>query len=252
MLKIEHSYVVVWAKKIKALKLIGEKCSICGENRLWLLLFHHTDPTVKEFSMVELKTYRWSIIEKEIKKCVVVCYNCHKELHHIDKNTKSQINKKVCLDFLNSYSCGMCGYSSCNEALDFHHTKDKKFAIANYINSTGYYKTTDDLRPELKEELKKCSILCSNCHHDIHFNKEKLNKFKPTIDRYDYKEMPKPVDKNLLIKLYKNNVKQIEIARILNCTKSTVCGVLKRIAEKNLLKSITEIKECPFSTSIGE
>lgn len=68
------------ALKQWAVDLLGGKCCICGYNKcLWALDFHHTDPTQKDFSISSKKMK--SEIEKELKKCRLVCRNCHSEVH---------------------------------------------------------------------------------------------------------------------------------------------------------------------------
>ena len=57
----------------------GGKCSICGYNRYYGALgFHHRDSSKKEYS-VSLTGINKA--RKEAKKCILVCSNCHMELH---------------------------------------------------------------------------------------------------------------------------------------------------------------------------
>ena len=177
----EKSYLLTWFKKLKAVNLLGGKCVTCGEQRPWLLGFHHEDPSLKEFGFNIKKEYRWSLIEIEIKKCRLVCYNCHKEEHHIDGSTKSQINKILCLDYKKIKKCEICGYDRCLEALEFHHTREKKSIIGDTINNMGARRSVDGLPIRLKKELDKCSVLCANCHHDQHFDKDRFFKNRPKI-----------------------------------------------------------------------
>jgi transcriptional regulator with XRE-family HTH domain len=177
------------------------------------------------------------LLVEEIKKCIVVCYNCHKEIHHINKSTKSQTNKKICLEFKKQYSCEKCGYDKCNEALEFHHNKKKKFPIGNFINNSIFFKSIEDIKSVLKKELEKCSVVCSNCHHDIHFDKEKFNAYTSFIDSYVHKEKPAPIDTAYFVQLYKEGLNQIEISKKLGCTKSTVSAVLKKAMGGNLSKT---------------
>lgn len=58
-------------------------CSKCGENHPACLEFHHKNPQEKEFtisSMIGRK--RKELILEEIKKCVVLCANCHRKEHY--------------------------------------------------------------------------------------------------------------------------------------------------------------------------
>jgi len=58
--------------------------------------------------------------------------------------------------------CEICGYSRCEETLEFHHidTTRKEFSIS----SRGYTRSWK----KVKEELEKCILVCANCHHEFH------------------------------------------------------------------------------------
>lgn len=62
-------------------------CTLCGEDHIATLVFHHEDPKEKELSISIAMKYGWSVerLLKEIKKCVVLCCNCHAKLHWNDK-----------------------------------------------------------------------------------------------------------------------------------------------------------------------
>ena len=46
------------------------------------LEFHHLDPSTKEFGIsTEGIPRSWEKIEAELKKCVLLCANCHREVH---------------------------------------------------------------------------------------------------------------------------------------------------------------------------
>lgn len=72
-------------KKLKemAIALKGGRCVFCGYNRYnGALDFHHIDGKTKEFG-VSLNgiTRSWVRVEKELEKCILVCANCHREVH---------------------------------------------------------------------------------------------------------------------------------------------------------------------------
>ena len=54
-------------------------CVICGEKDPCCLEFHHLNPTEKEFGISELRSMEKTL--KEIKKCIIVCRNCHAKIH---------------------------------------------------------------------------------------------------------------------------------------------------------------------------
>jgi len=76
-------------RKIKIIKLLGGKCSICGYKRnIAALTFHHKDSSMKQFKLDvrSLSNRTFSKIENELRKCVLVCHNCHAELHYPKHN----------------------------------------------------------------------------------------------------------------------------------------------------------------------
>jgi hypothetical protein len=70
-------------EKVKTLKEeYGGKCSRCSYDKCFdALEFHHIDPSVKEFSLGERRGIRIDTLRKELDKCILVCRNCHTELH---------------------------------------------------------------------------------------------------------------------------------------------------------------------------
>ena len=68
--------------KLQPIKLLGEKCSICGYNKcVDALEFHHLNPNIKEFKLGSGNTISWKEYKQEALKCILVCSNCHKEIH---------------------------------------------------------------------------------------------------------------------------------------------------------------------------
>ena len=69
-------------KKIRASSIFGGKCSICGYDKcLDALDFHHINPLEKDDNLKGLWAQKWSKIESEVKKCILLCSNCHREYH---------------------------------------------------------------------------------------------------------------------------------------------------------------------------
>ena len=64
-----------------AVELLGGKCCRCGYSRcLRALHFHHTDPDNKSFGLSEKGATRaWVLVVEELKKCILLCANCHAE-----------------------------------------------------------------------------------------------------------------------------------------------------------------------------
>lgn len=72
-------------KKIKtmAIALKGGRCKFCGYDRCAAALeFHHLDRKTKEFGIaLSGLTRSWERTKKELDKCILICSNCHKEIH---------------------------------------------------------------------------------------------------------------------------------------------------------------------------
>lgn len=68
--------------KLRCVQYKGGKCTMCGYNKyLGSLDFHHIDPSIKDYNISKLRTYCWENIKKELDKCVLLCANCHREVH---------------------------------------------------------------------------------------------------------------------------------------------------------------------------
>jgi hypothetical protein len=69
--------------KLKAIEYKGGGCQICGYNKcVASLVFHHLDPSKKDFNISHKNIKSWERIKKEIDKCVLLCQNCHGEVHY--------------------------------------------------------------------------------------------------------------------------------------------------------------------------
>ena|ERR1035441_4767746 len=69
--------------KNKYIQYKGGKCLICGYNRcVRALKFHHINPALKRFEISNSsQDVPWQTIQIELDKCVLVCGNCHDEIH---------------------------------------------------------------------------------------------------------------------------------------------------------------------------
>ena len=75
-----------WRKNTKnrIVEAMGGKCICCGYNKCnSALALHHLDPSKKEigFGSIRANPVSWLKIVEELKKCVLICHNCHSEIH---------------------------------------------------------------------------------------------------------------------------------------------------------------------------
>ena len=80
----------------------GGKCEKCGYNKCIAAMdFHHINPKEKDFAVSKNgHTKSWEKLKKEADKCILVCANCHRELHeelngYKDKREIRQYTYKV-------------------------------------------------------------------------------------------------------------------------------------------------------------
>lgn len=240
----DHLRALTWAKKIMAANFLGGKCTKCGNSDIRVLDFHHNKGQKDECISRILNKTNTQIL-KEVKKCVLLCRNCHSEIHY-DKIKK---NKLLFLDMLGDKKCRKCEYSGSSYAsLDFHHINknQKKFGIA----TIGAYKRLSSYRKnKIRIEIKKCIVLCKNCHIKEHVNKKYFQYLKPLID-YKIKnhiEHKSPETKRIDALRVKGSNYRNRLAKWLRAWKKFKCvnkaskylGVKNNMLSNNLMQSKT-------------
>ena len=67
---------------------------------IYTLEFHHKNPNEKEFKLGSGNTMSWKEYKQEVLKCILVCANCHKEIHsklgyiYLEKTLRSSVVNK--------------------------------------------------------------------------------------------------------------------------------------------------------------
>jgi hypothetical protein len=71
-------------RKARAVALMGGVCFTCERSGPYRLFeFHHVDAGAKDFGISEggIASRSWEKIVAELEKCVMLCANCHREVH---------------------------------------------------------------------------------------------------------------------------------------------------------------------------
>lgn len=212
-------WILANAKKLKAIKHLGGCCSNCGNKKFSELGFHHEDEKKENLGKM-FRSSKWEEIEKELDSCVLLCENCHREHHYPKSNSKRSQIKKFLLDYKGLHSC-KCGYNKNVAALEFHHPSpsDKEFSISKI----------DKIDESVLTEVDKCEVVCANCHRTIHFDCElfKINENRIIEKSENLKTPNRTYDRQEILDLHDAGKTQIEICKIVGCSPSVVCQILK-------------------------
>lgn len=87
--KSSYDCVKEHRRKIKEelVKYKGGKCEKCGYDKcIAALEFHHLNPLEKDFGIASSSVYKnLKALKLEVDKCMLVCANCHRELHYEER-----------------------------------------------------------------------------------------------------------------------------------------------------------------------
>ena len=108
-------------RKQQMIDMMGGECQICGYKKTNSALeFHHINPEEKELNFNMANNIPLDKIIAELKKCILVCANCHREIHagliqqelfsSLDENIAQKIREENDnIKFGKKYYCINCG-----------------------------------------------------------------------------------------------------------------------------------------------
>ena len=115
------------------------------------------------------KSYREIGLELKCSRSLISYYlNPHGKQKSLNRQLKNRFKRKYYYKMLLGGKCFNCGYNKCMDALQFHHINPatKKFMISEVIWHPN--KTGNASEKEIEAEIKKCKLVCANCHYEIH------------------------------------------------------------------------------------
>ena len=97
--------------------VLGDKCAKCGYcNCEAALEVHHLIPELKKYTFGDLlESIPWNEIDQEIQNCVLLCANCHREIHNqsfeIESSYDENKSKEIFLleENFGFFLCEKCG-----------------------------------------------------------------------------------------------------------------------------------------------
>lgn len=183
-------------RKLKELAVAykGGKCEICGYNRyIGALEFHHKNPEEKDFQISCGNTLSFERIKSELDKCLLVCSNCHKELHD-----KLRERKEIAIDYKDAF------------------VNREKYGITNIADSYKHLIETDILE-DMKNDISRKEIF-----KKYHINNKTFNRFLKEYGlKYHEKKIVNKPTKEELEKLLETK-DNIEIGKMFNVTETAI------------------------------
>ncbi len=145
-------------------ELKSNPCVDCNKTFLPIAMdFDHIKDKIRPIARMLSTAYKIELILEEIKKCELVCANCHRIRTRRRLNNPGYSGKRLDLfidKFKSETPCMICNLNFLPECMDFDHRnpKEKKFEIELMRR---YAIKNMNL---LLEEMAKCDILCACCH----------------------------------------------------------------------------------------
>ena len=168
--RVRSSILRTKNRKLMIEFLSNKKCTDCGESNIEVLEFDHIKGKKKDKVPRILLDYAWPVVLKEIKKCEIVCSNCHRlrTEQRINSYRYRFFNNEIRGDIFKDFALSKLSFSHCKDCkttlgivLDYDHRnrKTKTAKIADIIRRRNCVTIQD-----LQAEIKKCDVRCANCH----------------------------------------------------------------------------------------
>jgi predicted transcriptional regulator len=213
MAERKDRFILRWAKRYRATQELGGKCVKCGEDDMFVLDFHHKDPSKKEFGISSFSRHvQWESLKSELTKCVLLCRKCH-TLHHLEETKKMFLENFE--EILNkSKDLENIGRPELDSEFIYDLLK-KRYTINNIAKLMG----------------KDPSTIYTIAERLGYKHGEKLFQ-----TRDEYNATIQKINRDELIILYKNGLTIIELCQHFNCAKSTLYGILRDLKKRKLIK----------------
>lgn len=163
----------------------------------------------------------------------------------VSATTEYRKRRKLNLIKVSGSQCNLCGYHKSPNALEFHHidASQKSYGIA----SKG---TCHDLESDLAE-IKKCILVCANCHREIHdgdYTADELWK----LQQYS-EEIANEVRQEKINNTSKTQYYCLECGKLITNNKTSLClecaRKQSRVCDRPSREELKDlIKKYPFTT----
>lgn len=150
--------------KENAVKYKGGMCQYCGYNKyIGALEFHHVNPNEKDFAISRSGyTRSWEKVKKELDKCVMLCSNCHREVHGNIINI-TNINTNINFEVIDKKD-----YT--NYCIDCGNIIDRKAKRCVNCSDLAQRKVERPPYEQLKKEIEETSYVAVGRKHKVSDN----------------------------------------------------------------------------------
>lgn len=137
-------------------KLKSVPCNECGKIfPPYVMDFDHKDPSIKIADINAIVgRFSWKRVLEEINKCNVLCVNCHRMKSWKVPKYQSMVQKLRMS--LKDRPCVDCDQKFHYCQMDFDHVRGEKIKNVSELRNYG----------GVVVEVKKCEIVCANCHRE--------------------------------------------------------------------------------------
>ena len=144
-------------KKQKIVYVMGGKCALCGyDKNIQALEMHHINPEEKSFTFSNTNKYHtWEETFQEMKKCILLCANCHREVHYpVEQdnfnNLQSSYNELKAQEVLQEFQKKEYFCIDCNKKISYRATRCQKCAEKH--NRLVERPTREEFKKEIRTE----------------------------------------------------------------------------------------------------
>lgn len=192
-------------------------CSQCGNKDYRVLEFHHAQGKELPGSLCTCKGHSFKKIKSEVRKCIILCENCHRILHHQEKTKKFEAKTRACkigskmVSYNKKKGVKVCRY--CKKSYP-----ETDFYIAKEINGKVYrrhkckycyYITKHKLRIKRQKRIDnfKKKTACKYCgfsdyraleFHHLHNKKFNIST-GISAKHFSIKDVKKEIDKCIIL-----------------------------------------------------
>lgn len=172
-------------RKKELVEIMGGKCILCGYDKcIAALEFHHINKNEKKYQISSGSCHSWEEDIEEVKKCALVCSNCHKEIEAFNLESYCSFDEEKFKEIdkqkqSTEYKCQRCGQDV---------EKDAKFC------KTCWSFLNRKIERPSREELKK--LIRNNTFTNIaNMFKVSDNTIRKWCDNYKLPRLAKDISK---------------------------------------------------------